>query len=135
MGTFVIAYGDTTAKHDPGDRVGTSRFFGNIVACAGALAFGLYEVLFKKWACSSQPISPGRSLPLTLTASAMTGFYTLGVGWALLVVLHIFGIEEFVWPSGEVWAWIIVAVLSGSSTYLPTVLTSTPVLTHQSQSQ
>ncbi|KAK5715724.1 hypothetical protein LTR17_016712 [Elasticomyces elasticus] len=115
VGTFVIAYGDTTAVHDPGDKVGTSRFFGNVIASVGALAFGLYEVLFKKWACSSQPMGPKQSLPLTLTASALTGFYTLSVGWVVLILLHIFGIETMVWPSGEVWLYIIIAVLSGSS--------------------
>ncbi|KAK3070723.1 hypothetical protein LTR53_009951 [Teratosphaeriaceae sp. CCFEE 6253] len=114
LGTFVIAYGDTTAHHDPGDRVGTSRLFGNLVACAGALAFGLYEVLFKKWACASQPRSPGQSLPLTLTASALTGWYTFAVGWAVLLLLHIFGVETFVWPSAQVWGYMVVAVLSGS---------------------
>ncbi|KAK5697307.1 hypothetical protein LTR97_007444 [Elasticomyces elasticus] len=115
VGTFVIAYGDTTAVHDPGDKVGTSRLFGNIIASVGALAFGLYEVLFKKWACSSQPMGPKQSLPLTLTASALTGFYTLSVGWVVLILLHIFGIETMVWPSGEVWLYIIIAVLSGST--------------------
>ncbi|KAK4896607.1 hypothetical protein LTR27_005525 [Elasticomyces elasticus] len=114
VGTFVIAYGDTTAVHDPGDKVGTSRLFGNVIASVGALAFGLYEVLFKKWACSSQPMGPRQSLPLTLTASALTGFYTLSVGWVVLILLHIFGIETMVWPSGEVWLYIIIAVLSGS---------------------
>ncbi|KAK5715427.1 hypothetical protein LTR15_010071 [Elasticomyces elasticus] len=117
VGTFVIAYGDTTAVHDPGDKVGTSRLFGNIIASVGALAFGLYEVLFKKWACSSQPMGPKQSLPLTLTASALTGFYTLSVGWVVLILLHIFGIETMVWPSGEVWLYIIIAVLSGSTSY------------------
>ncbi|TKA64459.1 hypothetical protein B0A55_10396 [Friedmanniomyces simplex] len=114
VGTCVIAYGDTTAKHDSEDKVGTSRLFGNVVACVGALTFGLYEVLFKKWACSSRPTSPRQSLPLTLTASALTGFYTFATAWVVLILLHIFGVEKFVWPSAKVWVWIIVAVLSGS---------------------
>ncbi|TKA83452.1 hypothetical protein B0A55_00537 [Friedmanniomyces simplex] len=96
------------------DKVGTSRLFGNVVACVGALTFGLYEVLFKKWACSSRPTSPRQSLPLTLTASALTGFYTFATAWVVLILLHIFGVETFVWPSAKVWVWIIVAVLSGS---------------------
>ncbi|KAK1089182.1 hypothetical protein LTR48_000849 [Friedmanniomyces endolithicus] len=114
VGTFVIAYGDTMAKHDAEDKVGTSRLFGNIVACLGALAFGLYEVLFKKWACSSRPTSPQQSLPLTLTASALTGFYTFATAWIILIPLHILGVETFVWPSAKVWLWLVVAILSGS---------------------
>lgn len=119
-GTFIIAYGDTTAEHplkegSPGSQVGTSRLLGNLIACVGAVAFGLYEVLFKKWACSSQPMTAEASLPLTLAASALTGVYTFSTLWVVLILLHIFGVETFVWPSLEVALWIAVAVLSGSS--------------------
>lgn len=119
IGTFVIAYGDTTAEHpvkgdnDAGSKVGTSRLLGNLVACAGAVAFGLYEVLFKKWACSSRPMSPQATLPLTLAASALTGIYTFATLWVVLLLLHIFGIETFVLPSPQVALWIAVSVLGG----------------------
>lgn len=115
-GTFTIAYGDTTAKHDPESKIGTSRLFGNLIACVGAVAFGLYEVVFKKWACSNQPISPQASLPLTLAASALTGIYTFATLWIALVFLHIFRIETFVLPGPYTLLWIIIATLSGSST-------------------
>ncbi|KAK4541255.1 hypothetical protein LTR36_008171 [Oleoguttula mirabilis] len=119
VGTFIIAYGDTTAEHplndgSSGSQVGTSRLLGNLVACVGAVAFGLYEVLFKKWACSSRPMSAEASLPLTLAASALTGVYTFCTLWVALILLHVFGIETFVWPSMEVALWITIAVLSGS---------------------
>ena len=113
-GTFVIAYGDTTADHEE-SAIGSSRLIGNLVACIGAVAFGLYEVLFKKWACSSQPMSPSASLPLTFAASALTGIYTFATLWVGLVILHFTGVEEFVIPSAKVCGWILVGVLSGSS--------------------
>lgn len=116
-GTFTIAYGDTTAEHDENSAIGASRLFGNLIACAGAVAFGLYEVLFKKWACSSRPESQESSLPLTLAASALTGFYTCAVLWAVLVVFHFLGWETFVVPSAYVVLWIIIAVLAGSGVY------------------
>nr|POE85582.1 hypothetical protein CFP56_43899 [Quercus suber] len=114
VGTFVIAYGDTTADHADEDKVGSSRFLGNVVACAGAVAFGLYEVLMKKWVSSSQPMSASSSLPLTLAASALTGIYTFFTLWVGLVVLHLFRIETFVWPSAHVAMWIAISVLTGS---------------------
>lgn len=120
IGTFVIAYGDSTASHpiddgSAGSQVGTSRLLGNLIACAGAVAFGLYEVLFKKFACSSRPnIRPEESLPLTLAASALTGVYTFVSLWPALIVLHIFGFETFVIPSAKVAGWIAISVLSGS---------------------
>ena len=116
IGTFVIAYGDTTAAHDE-SAVGTSRLVGNLVACIGAVAFGLYEVLFKKWACSSRPMNPSASLPLTFAASALTGLYTFGTLWIGLVVLHFTGLEVFVWPGAKVGLWIAIAVVSGSSMF------------------
>lgn len=114
-GTFTIAYGDTTADHssesDPA--IGGSRLLGNVIACVGAVAFGLYEVLFKKWACSNKPESQESSLPLTLAASALTGFYTFGVLWIFLIIFHILGIETFSFPSAYAWLWLVIAVLSG----------------------
>ncbi|KAL1595682.1 hypothetical protein SLS60_009371 [Paraconiothyrium brasiliense] len=112
-GTFTIAYGDTTAEHAESS-IGASRFLGNIIACAGAVAFGLYEVLFKKWACSSRPETQESSIPLTLAASALTGFYTLGFLWIAFPILHIFGIEEFALPSLHAVLWIVIAVLSAA---------------------
>lgn len=113
IGTFVIAYGDTTAEHDA-SAVGTQRLVGNLIACVGAVAFGLYEVLFKKWACSSRPMAPSESLPLTFAASALTGIYTFATLWIGLLVLHFTGVETFVWPNAEAGLWIVIAVVTGS---------------------
>lgn len=113
-GTFVVAYGDTTAEHEE-SAIGTSRLFGNLVACIGAVGFGLYEVLFKKFACSSKPMEPSASLPLTFAASALTGIYTFATLWVGLIILHLTGVETFVWPSVKVGLWLVLAVLSGSS--------------------
>ena len=116
IGTFIIAYGDTTAEHEE-SAIGSSRLIGNLIAAVGAVAFGLYEVLFKKFACSSRPMSPSASLPLTFAASALTGIYTFATLWVGLVILHFTGVEEFVWPSAKVGLWIFIAVISGSSEY------------------
>ena len=113
IGTFIIAYGDTTGDHVESP-IGTSRLLGNIVACIGAVAFGLYEVLLKKWACPSRPESSASSLPLTLAASAFTGFYTLTTLWMGLIALHFLGVERFVWPDAYDSLWIIIAVLAGA---------------------
>jgi drug/metabolite transporter (DMT)-like permease len=113
IGTFTIAYGDTTADHAD-SAIGGSRLLGNLLACGGAVAFGLYEVLFKKWACSSRPERQESSLPLTLAASALTGVYTFVVLWVALVVLHIVGWETFSIPSAYACLWIVIAVLAGS---------------------
>lgn len=116
-GTFIIAYGDSTTEHEE-SAVGTSRLVGNLVACIGAVAFGLYEVLFKKWACSSRPMEPSASLPLTFAASALTGIYTFATLWVGIVILHFTGAEPFELPSPKVGVWILIAVLSGSSKHL-----------------
>ena len=112
-GTFVIAYGDTTAEHADSE-IGGSRLIGNLIACIGAVAFGLYEVLFKKWASSSRPMDPAASLPLTFAASALTGIYTFCTMWILLIILHFTGVEPIDPPSLRVVGWLILAVLAGS---------------------
>lgn len=113
-GTFIVAYGDTTMEHEA-SAIGSSRLIGNLIACIGAVAFGLYEVLFKKWACSSRPMNPAESLPLTFAASALTGIYTFLTLWVVLVILHFTGLETFVIPSPYVCLWIFIAVISGCS--------------------
>lgn len=118
-GTFTIAYGDTTAHasddaNDP-PAVGASRLFGNVIALLGAVAFGLYEVLFKKWACPSHAVRPSSSLNLTLAASALTGIYTFSFFWIVLVVMHFIGVEPFVLPSLHVLSYVILSVTAGSS--------------------
>ncbi|MBE7181975.1 MAG: hypothetical protein INR71_12360, partial [Terriglobus roseus] len=121
-GTFIIAYGDTTsssAAQDSKETIGTSRLLGNLVACIGAVAFGLYEVLFKKWA-DPGPAAEGPdgesmdSLPLAFAASALTGVYTMATLWVGLVVLHVTGVEVFVLPDWRIAGWIAISVLSGS---------------------
>jgi drug/metabolite transporter (DMT)-like permease len=119
MGTFTIAYGDTTAHasddaNDP-PAVGASRLFGNVIALIGAVAFGLYEVLFKKWACPSHAVRPSSSLNLTLAASALTGIYTFSFFWIVLVVMHFIGVEPFVLPSLHVLSYVILSITAGSS--------------------
>ncbi|KAF2718618.1 hypothetical protein K431DRAFT_230504 [Polychaeton citri CBS 116435] len=114
-GTFIIAYGDTTGEHpaDSDQKIGRSRLLGNIVSLAGALAFGLYEVLFKKWAHSSRRQTPSSSLPLTLFATALIGMATALIFWPGLIILHVFGIEPFVVPTFYVAIWIAVSMASG----------------------
>lgn len=119
-GTFIIAYGDSSGnKTDDPDEgesspVGASRLLGNLIALVGAMAFGLYEVLFKKWTSPSKPIGQQQQFTLTMAASALTGIFTVSIGWVVLVVLHITGAETFVWPSREVALYIALSVFAGA---------------------
>lgn len=119
-GTFVIAYGDTTASGVTEDTaskplIGSKRLLGNLISLAGAVAFGLYGVLFKKWASSSPSRGRQSSLTLTLAASALTGFYTFSTFWIGIIVLHVLNIEVFVVPNLAVSACIAISVIAGSS--------------------
>ncbi len=118
IGTFTIAYGDSTSEHEA-NAIGGSRLIGNLIASVGAVAFGLYEVLFKKWACSSKPMAPAASLPLTFAASALTGIYTFSTLWVGLIVLHITGVETFEVPSAYVCLWIFIGVMAGCCKFSP----------------
>ncbi|KAH9825366.1 DUF6 domain protein [Teratosphaeria destructans] len=88
LGTAVIAYGDTTAPHDVANPVGTDRWAGNLVACVGALAFGLYErpdrLLHPRHPLARPPAPPHRP--------------------------H----RAFELPSAHAALWILIAVLTGA---------------------
>ncbi|KAK8073444.1 hypothetical protein PG994_004343 [Apiospora phragmitis] len=53
VGVLIVAYGDSKpedAAKGPDTSSGT-RFFGNMIIGAGSILYGLYEVLYKRWAC------------------------------------------------------------------------------------
>ena len=121
VGTFIIAYGNSgvTDEHmgtNSGSPVGSSRLLGNLFALFGAIGFGLYEVLFKKWACSPKLRDATSSLTLTLAATALHGFYTLLFGWIVVLGFHILDIERFELPGLEASVYLAISVITGSGT-------------------
>ena len=143
VGVLVVAYGDseepkhgshsggsTNPNQDPDDRP-DSKLVGNLMIGIGSVMYGLYEVLYKKYACPPEGTSPGRSVIFANTFAGMIGTFTLCVLWIPLPILHWTGVEVFELPRGRA-AWLLAistlsnAVFSGS--FLVLMSLTSPVL-------
>jgi drug/metabolite transporter (DMT)-like permease len=130
VGVLVVAYGDskTTETQDPD---ASNRFLGNIIIGVGSVLYGLYEVLYKRFACPPDGCSPGRGMIFANTFGSCIGVFTLLVLWFPLPLLHITGIEPFELPTGNT-AWLLFlsvianAVFAGS--FLVLISLTSPVL-------
>lgn len=128
IGVLVVAYGDRAeAEGNTADgKVGKAseeaehRLIGNIVIGIGSVLYGLYEVLYKRYACPPEGTSAGRSMIFANTFGSMIGCFTLFVLWIPLPILHILGLETFRWPTGEA-AWMLLISVCANASELPPI--------------
>lgn len=137
VGVLVVAYGDgkesSPANSESGDVGGDAgkRLLGNLVIGVGSVLYGLYEVLYKRYACPPDGCSPGRGMIFANTFGSCIGLFTLTILWIPLPILHLAGIETFVIPTGKV-AWylflsvVMNAIFAGS--FLVLISLTSPVL-------
>lgn len=125
MGVCVVAYGDSGVKKLAGDasisvtgEEGGSfknRALGNLIIGIGSVLYGLYEVLYKKYACPPDGTSPGRGMIFAMTFGSLIGCFTLFVLWIPLPILHFANIEPFELPPPRT-AWVLlISVLANAS--------------------
>ena len=125
MGVCVVAYGDSGVKKlageasisVTGEERGSfkNRTLGNLIIGIGSVLYGLYEVLYKKYACPPNGTSPGRGMIFAMTFGSLIGCFTLLVLWIPLPILHITGIEPFKLPPPST-AWVLlISVLANAS--------------------
>ncbi|EXJ75966.1 uncharacterized protein A1O5_00474 [Cladophialophora psammophila CBS 110553] len=138
IGVFVVAYGDkddTTPgpeTSNPGAEKGFgTKLLGNIIIGIGSVAYGFYEVLYKRFACPPEGTSPGRGMIFANTFGSMVGFFTLTVLWIPLPILHWTGLEKFEIPSGQAASLLAISTLSNavfSGSFLVLMSLTSPVL-------
>ncbi|KAM0250732.1 hypothetical protein ACHAQJ_008487 [Trichoderma viride] len=140
IGVLVVAYGDTGSKTAEGqgssegegvDVDTGSRFLGNIVIGVGSVLYGLYEVLYKRFACPPDGVSPGRGMIFANTFGSCIGLFTLSVLWIPLPILNWLGLEIFELPKASTCWLILCAVLSNatfSASFLILISLTSPVL-------
>ncbi|KAI5467183.1 hypothetical protein BGZ63DRAFT_345639 [Mariannaea sp. PMI_226] len=129
-GVLVVAYGDTKSGGVK-DVEASSRFFGNIVIGVGSVLYGLYEVLYKRFACPPEGVSPGRGMIFANTFGSLIGLFTLTVLWIPLPILHFLDIEKFELPVASTCWLILFAVLANatfSGSFLVLISLTSPVL-------
>ncbi|UKZ48610.1 hypothetical protein TrVGV298_002837 [Trichoderma virens] len=139
VGVLVVAYGDTGSSSNSADGQSQgegevdagSRFLGNIVIGIGSVLYGLYEVLYKRFACPPDGVSPGRGMIFANTFGSCIGLFTITVLWIPLPLLHWLGWEIFEIPNASTCWLILFAVLSNatfSASFLILISLTSPVL-------
>ncbi|KAL6250232.1 hypothetical protein RBB50_002533 [Rhinocladiella similis] len=134
IGVFVVAYGDKdeseSGSGEEQKEFGT-KLLGNIVIGIGSVAYGFYEVLYKRYACPPEGCSPGRGMIFANTFGSMVGLFTLTVLWIPLPILHITGLEVFELPSRQAAGLLAISTLSNavfSGSFLVLMSLTSPVL-------
>lgn len=120
LGVMVVAYGDRPAKKvskggTTSDDEAGNRLLGNLVIGIGSILYGLYEVLYKRFACPPEGTSPGRGTIFANTFGSLIGCFTLLVLWVPLPFLHVLGWEAFEWPTGEAAWMLLISVCANAS--------------------
>ena len=130
-GVLVVAYGDTATDESGADTSAGNRFVGNIVIGIGSVLYGLYEVMYKRYACPPEGAAPFRGMMFALTFGACIGFFTLTVLWIPLPIINFLGIEKFELPEWSTCLLILAATLSNatfSGSCLVLISLTSPVL-------
>ncbi|KAK3388365.1 hypothetical protein B0T20DRAFT_473840 [Sordaria brevicollis] len=133
LGVLIVAYGDGSPSPSSGtdqEVTGSSRFAGNLIIGIGSILYGLYEVLYKRFACPPEGTSAFRSVTFANTFGSMIGVFTIFVLWIPIPVLHWTGIEPFEVPKGRAaWLlfWSIVMNMSFAGSFLVLISLTSPV--------
>lgn len=139
VGVLIVAYGDSkpnpsggAPSADPAQAGDDgNRFLGNIIIGVGSVLYGLYEVLYKRFACPPEGCSPGRGMIFANTVGSLIGCFTLFVLWFPLPLLHISGLEKFALPTGATAWWLFLSVVMNATfagSFLVLISLTSPVL-------
>ncbi|AOA60918.1 putative transporter [Komagataella phaffii GS115] len=134
FGVFIVTYNPAVPSDD--DQSGNDksyRFVGNVIISVGAVLYGLYEVLYKKYlCCPSSLISSRRQASMSNFAMSVIGIFNFGLFWAPLVFAHFTGLHKFNLDySGTIWLLVGLSVLSNllfSCSFLALTSLTSPVL-------
>lgn len=129
VGVLIVAYGDTKPSDKEADA--NHRLLGNIIIGIGSVLYGLYEVLYKRFACPPEGCSPGRGMVFANTFGSLIGSFTLLVLWFPIPLLHVLGIEKFALPTGTAAFWLVISVVMNATfagSFLVLISLTSPVL-------
>ena len=137
-GVFVVAYSGTESAELAAQY--PYRLWGNLIISVGAVMYGYYEVLYKKYTCVpehlAKVITPRRQLTFSNFVMALLGFFTLtfllsGVLIVEVCQIHHFNLFNYGHNTARIWAYIggsIVSNLLFSGLFLSLMALTSPVL-------
>lgn len=99
VGVIVVAY--TGAKDlSDGSNYYPHRLLGNLIIFLGAILYGLYEVLYKKWCCPpSEVVSARRQATFSNFIMCLIGIATCITMGVCMLVIHVSGLHRFHIPT------------------------------------
>lgn len=144
-GVFIVAYsGDDASAGKGGDGDGEVlypyRVWGNTIIFVGAILYGYYEVLYKKYLCIpehlAKVITPRRQMTFANFVMAFLGFFTCTILLFGIIVAQVFHIHRFnVFDYGDdtarIWLYIAGSIVSNllfSAAFLSLMALTSPVL-------
>ncbi|OTB00983.1 hypothetical protein M426DRAFT_75481 [Hypoxylon sp. CI-4A] len=133
-GVLVVAYGDSKEETGSDGEASTeagTRFLGNMIIGAGSVLYGLYEVLYKRFACPPEGTSATRGMIFANAFGSCIGTFTLLVLWIPIPLLHILGWEIFELPTAEAGFYLFLSVVMNATfagSFLVMISLTSPVL-------
>lgn len=137
-GVFVVAFsgddGLSGEEHYP------YRIWGNLVISAGAILYGYYEVLYKRYVCLpehlTKVITPRRQLTFSNFVMCLMGIFTImflvtGVVFVDVSGIHKFNLFDYGEKTTSIWLYIVGSLagnLMFSASFLSMMALTSPVL-------
>lgn len=136
-GVFVVAY---SGENNSNDESHPYKLIGNLLISGGAILYGYYEVLYKKWLCVpphlAPLITPRRQMTFANFVMGLLGITTSVILISVFIIGEITGIHHFNWShygkeTGTIWAYISGSIVSNmlfSASFLTLMALTSPVL-------
>ncbi|GEQ67006.1 hypothetical protein JCM33374_g669 [Metschnikowia sp. JCM 33374] len=137
-GVFVVAYSGADSSQSEAQY--PYRLLGNVIISIGAVLYGYYEVLYKKYACVpdhlAKVITPRRQSTFSNFVMALLGFFTLtflllGVILVEVLQIHHFNLFNYGQNTSKIWAYISGSIISNllfAASFLSLMALTSPVL-------
>lgn len=138
-GVFVVAYSGADSS-ESGVQQYPYRFWGNLLISVGAVMYGYYEVLYKRYTCVpahlAKVITPRRQLTFSNFIMCLMGLSTLlflftGVVLAEILHIHHFNLFDYGPNTKAIWLFIFGSIASNllfSGLFLSLMALTSPVL-------
>lgn len=138
-GVFVVAYSGSDSSSDADEQY-PYRFWGNLIISVGAVLYGYYEVLYKKYVCVpshlAAVVTPRRQLTFSNFVMSLLGVFTVIFLLVLVLFAEIFHIHRFNLTNyGDntrvIWLYIFGSIISNltfSASFLSLMALTSPVL-------
>lgn len=137
FGVFLVAYSGTDEASSDDYPY---RFWGNLIILVGAVLYGYYECLYKRYTCIpahlSKIITPRRQLTFANFVMGWFGLFTsiillVGIVFCEITKLHQFNVWDYGSKTKHIWMYIsgsIVSNLTFSASFLCLMALTNPVI-------